>query len=84
MYGIDVVFPIINPPQAAILGVGRIRDELRMRDSVVQSEPTMSLTLSADHRVFSGAVGAKLLRAICNVLEQPLELLVGHLGRHQP
>jgi pyruvate dehydrogenase E2 component (dihydrolipoamide acetyltransferase) len=77
MHGIDVVFPIINPPQAAILGVGRIRNELRMHDGVVQPEPIMSVTLSADHRVFSGAVGAKLLRAICNLLEQPLELLIG-------
>lgn len=65
MYGIEEFSAIVNPPQAAILAVGATNREGRMK-----------LTLSVDHRVIDGALGAELLGAIVEYLEQP-KMMVG-------
>ncbi|MCO6449489.1 MAG: 2-oxo acid dehydrogenase subunit E2, partial [Caldilineales bacterium] len=79
MFRIDQFTAIINAPQAAILAVGRIAK----KQVVIQGEsgdelairPMMSLTLSADHRVLDGAVAARFLADVVDVLERPSTLL---------
>ncbi len=62
MFGIDQFVAVINPPQAAILAVGAVADKAVVRDGQVQVRKTMTATLSCDHRVIDGAVGAEYLR----------------------
>jgi pyruvate dehydrogenase E2 component (dihydrolipoamide acetyltransferase) len=76
MYGIDSVLPIVNPPQSCILGVGAGKQKPVVRDGELAVGHVMALTLSADHRVVDGAVGARLLGAIQRRLEDPLEMLL--------
>jgi len=78
MYGMTAITPVINPPQAAILGVGAIRDVLA-RDGgggggEIVDRKLLSLTLSCDHRILYGADAAKFLAAIKQLLESPLGL----------
>ncbi len=77
MFGIDQFQAIVNPPQAAILAVGRIKDRVVPVDGQVGVKPTMFMTLSVDHRVMDGAEGAKFLARIVELLEQPMELVMG-------
>ena len=69
MYGIDTFTPVLNLPQAAILGVGRIVDEPLVRNSQLAIGKTMSLSLTFDHRVIDGAPAARWLKRICERLE---------------
>jgi len=64
---------VINPPEAAILAVGRIIDEPVAEDGRMWVEPTMELTLSADHRVIDGSIGAAFLVDLVSSLEQAPE-----------
>jgi len=73
MYGIDTFTPVINLPQAAILGVGRIVDEPVVRNSQLAIGKTMNLSLTFDHRVIDGAPAARWLKRICERLESPNE-----------
>ncbi len=78
MYDVDVFTPIINPPQAAILGVGRIVDRPAfVGDSGTQVERRSFLTLSLtfDHRLLDGAPGAQYLQSVRRNLQQPYRLL---------
>lgn len=76
MYGIDSAQAIINPPQSFILAVGAAqRSAKEALAGGVEFGTYLSLTLSADHRVFDGAVGAQLLAEIKALLEQPIGLL---------
>jgi len=68
-YGIDHFAAIINPPEAAILAVGRVRKEPLVQQGAIVVGHRMALTLSCDHRVIDGAIGARLLQAIVNALE---------------
>jgi pyruvate dehydrogenase E2 component (dihydrolipoamide acetyltransferase) len=75
MYGMTAITPVINPPQAAILGVGAIRDVLgRDADGEIVDRKLLSLTLSCDHRILYGADAARFLAAIKQLLESPLGL----------
>jgi pyruvate dehydrogenase E2 component (dihydrolipoamide acetyltransferase) len=74
MLGIKEFSAIINPPEAAILAVGTIRKEPVVKDDKIVVGQRMSLTLSCDHRVIDGALGAKLLQAIIAILERPITL----------
>jgi pyruvate dehydrogenase E2 component (dihydrolipoamide acetyltransferase) len=65
---------IINPPEAGILAVGRVRKEPVVRDDKIVVGQRMAMTLSCDHRVIDGALGAKLLQAIVAILERPISL----------
>ena len=69
MYGVDVFIPIINPPETAILGVGRIAEKLTLVDNQVKIKPVMQLSLSYDHRIVDGAPAAQFLQKVKQVLE---------------
>ena len=66
---------IVNPPQAAILAVGRIADRVVALNGQPAVQPTMVLTLSCDHRALDGARGAQFLGALAELVEEPLALL---------
>ena len=74
MLGITTFSAIINPPEAAILAVGKVRKEAVVKDDKIGIGQRMSLTLSCDHRVVDGAVGARLLQTIVAILERPITL----------
>ena len=75
MYGVDAFNAIVNPPQAAILAVGRIADRVVALDGQPAVQPIMVLTLSCDHRALDGARGAQFVGALADVVEEPLTLL---------
>ncbi|MEN0066544.1 MAG: dihydrolipoamide acetyltransferase family protein [Myxococcota bacterium] len=68
--------PILNVPQVAILGVNAIRDQAVVRDGEIVVRPMMYLSPSFDHRVIDGAVGARFVAALKDVLENPHKLLM--------
>ena len=75
MYGIEQFQAIINPPQASILAVGAgIQKPVVVNDEMV-IRTMMTLTLSVDHRVVDGALGAQYLEALSGFIEQPITLL---------
>ncbi|NJI61505.1 2-oxo acid dehydrogenase subunit E2 [Microbacterium oxydans] len=76
MYGVEHFTAIINPPQGAILAVGGIRDELALADESVVVRHRTSFTLTADHRIIDGALGAQFLRTLAHMIEEPLRLLM--------
>jgi pyruvate dehydrogenase E2 component (dihydrolipoamide acetyltransferase) len=75
MYGIDEFVAILNPPQAAIIAIGAVTPKPVVRDGQVVVRHIMSATLSGDHRVIDGAVGAEYLKELRSLLEHPLRLL---------
>ncbi len=76
MYGVDTFTPILNTPQAGILGVGRIYDGLRWDDDKPCKVAMMRLSLTWDHRVLDGAPAAEFLATVRAYLEAPFRLLV--------
>ena len=75
MFGMTAITPVVNPPQAAILGVGAIRDTLaRDAQGEIVDRRLLTLTLSCDHRILYGADAARFLGAIRELLEQPAGL----------
>jgi pyruvate dehydrogenase E2 component (dihydrolipoamide acetyltransferase) len=77
MYGVREFSAIINPPQATILAVGAARRQAVERaDGGVAFASMLAATLSCDHRVVDGALGAELLAAIKSLLEAPVTMLV--------
>lgn len=72
--GVDVFTPIINPPQVAILGVGRLRKRPQVSDEQIEIRPSMNFSLSFDHRVTDGAVAAQFLTTLQEILRNPHEL----------
>jgi pyruvate dehydrogenase E2 component (dihydrolipoamide acetyltransferase) len=76
MYGIESVYPILNPPQACILGVGAAQEAPVVRDGELGIGRVAVLTLAADHRALDGAVAARLLAAIQGRLEDPLGMML--------
>ena len=76
MFGIDNFDAVINPPHGAILAVGRgLKKPLINNDDSISVANLMSLTLSVDHRVIDGALGAELLQSITKYLEDPVLML---------
>ncbi len=73
---IDGFTPIINPPQAAILGVGRILEKPVLRAGAVVARSMVVLSLSFDHRIVDGAPAARFLQRIKQLVEKPLSLLL--------
>jgi len=76
MYGIEELIAIIQPPQTAILGVGRVSPRPVAHDGAVEVVEVMTLALSGDHRVTDGALGAQFLGEIKRLLEAPVGLLL--------
>lgn len=75
MYGIKDFSAIINPPQASILAVGAVERRPVVENDALEVGSVMTMTLSADHRVIDGAVGARFLSELRALLEEPLGLL---------
>jgi pyruvate dehydrogenase E2 component (dihydrolipoamide acetyltransferase) len=69
MFGIDKFVAIINPPQSAILAVGRVAPRVVAHGDGIAVRPTMTMSLSADHRVVDGVMAARYLRQVKTVLE---------------
>ena len=76
MMGIDNFDAVINPPHGAILAVGAGVKKPVVKDDQIQIATVMSVTLSVDHRVIDGALGAELLAAIKGYIEEPMTMLV--------
>ncbi len=76
MMGIENFDAVINPPHGAILAVGAgIKKPVVMKDGSIGVATVMSMTLSVDHRVIDGALGAQLMQAIVDNLENPMAML---------
>lgn len=73
-YGVETLIGIINPPQAAILGVGSVMAQPVVHEGQVVVAQVMKIALSADHRVSDGAEGARFIKEIQGVLENPASL----------
>ena len=76
MMGIERFSAIINPPNAAILAVGTTVTKPVIKNGAIVPGQTLVLTLSCDHRVVDGALGAQFLAALKDLLEKPALLLV--------
>jgi pyruvate dehydrogenase E2 component (dihydrolipoamide acetyltransferase) len=74
MFGVSSFSAVINPPQAAILAVGAIDEVPVVRDGAIVPGHRMSANLACDHRILYGADGAKLLKRIRDLLEEPVFL----------
>jgi pyruvate dehydrogenase E2 component (dihydrolipoamide acetyltransferase) len=77
MYGIDEFAAIVNPPQAAILAVANVvkKPVVDAQNQIVAGQ-RLNLTLSCDHRVVDGAVGAAFLKSLRELIEKPAQLLL--------
>jgi pyruvate dehydrogenase E2 component (dihydrolipoyllysine-residue acetyltransferase) len=76
MYGVDAIYAIINPPQAGILGLGAAEPRPVAQDGSVVVATVMTCTLSADHRVLDGTIGARFLGAFKGFIEQPMTMVL--------
>lgn len=76
MYGIDEFTAIVNPPDACILAVGTVKDSVGVVNGEIKPVKTMKVTLSCDHRVVDGTMGADFLKTVRSYLEEPVKLLV--------
>jgi pyruvate dehydrogenase E2 component (dihydrolipoamide acetyltransferase) len=76
MYDVEVFSAIINPPEAAILAVGSVKDVPVVKDGQLEVGVRMKATISVDHRVSDGVEAAKFMQALAEALENPLILLL--------
>ncbi|MFE3457947.1 dihydrolipoamide acetyltransferase family protein [Nocardiopsis aegyptia] len=76
MFGVDSFSAVINPPEAAILAVGAMRQEAVVVDGEVAVRNRISLELSVDHRAVDGAVGAAFLKDLAEILEEPMRIIL--------
>ena len=70
-FGIDAFDAVLNPPQAAILAVGRIKEQALVDVGKIVPAAMVTLSLSVDHRVLDGARGARFLGELAELLETP-------------
>jgi pyruvate dehydrogenase E2 component (dihydrolipoamide acetyltransferase) len=71
MYGVEQFVAVLNPPQAAILALGATEDRVVARDGEIVVRPTMTMTLTVDHRAVDGAEAAQFLTTVKTFLEDP-------------
>jgi pyruvate dehydrogenase E2 component (dihydrolipoamide acetyltransferase) len=76
MYDVEEFSAIINPPEGAILAVGSVLQKPVVEDGELRVGRRMKMTISCDHRVMDGAMGARFLQDVKRLLEEPLRLLV--------
>ena len=76
MFGIREFTAIINPPHSAILAVGAAEERAVVRDGKITAASVMSMTMSCDHRVIDGAMGARFLQTLRAYLEEPAAMLL--------
>ncbi len=74
MFGVDAFTPVINPPNTAIMGVGRLRDDVVLDGTKVATRTRLTLSFTWDHRVFDGAPAAEFTRTVCRLLSSPTQL----------
>jgi pyruvate dehydrogenase E2 component (dihydrolipoamide acetyltransferase) len=74
MYGVDFFTPIINPPEGAILGVGRVNEKPVAIGTNIKIKPVIMLSLSYDHRIIDGAPAAEFLQKTKEKIERPNDL----------
>jgi pyruvate dehydrogenase E2 component (dihydrolipoyllysine-residue acetyltransferase) len=72
MYGIEQFIAVLNPPQVAILAVGSIEDRAVVVEGSLAVAPTMTMTLTCDHRAIDGSEGAEFLRTVKTLVESPV------------
>ena len=72
--GVDFFTPIINPPQVAILGIGRIREVPAVKDGGIFIRSVVGLALTCDHRVIDGAPAARFMQTLTHMIESPPEM----------
>jgi len=77
MYGTDFVTPLINAPQSAALGVGRLVPKPVVRDNQIVIRTMMGLSLTYDHRVLTGATAAQFFQTLEDIIENPKQLDLG-------
>ena len=83
-FGVSNFSAVINPPQTCILAIGSTEKQIKVNpeflsgesENMTRIESIMKVTLSCDHRVVDGAIGAKWLQAFKNSMEEPLNLLL--------
>jgi len=75
MFGVTEFSAIINPPEAAILAVGAVREEVIVSGGTMRPGRTMNMTLSADHRIIDGMLAAKFMARLKEILEYPQQLV---------
>ena len=75
-FGVDAFTPIINPPESAILGVGRILKKPVVQDDEIVARSMLTLSLTFDHRVIDGAPAAQFLQTVSSYIQDPYLLLV--------
>lgn len=75
MYGVDRFNAIINPPQACIMAVGGSRQHVKLQNGEPAAVPEMTVTLSADERVYDGETSGLFLEAFCKAISNPIKLL---------
>ena len=75
MFGVTSLYPIINPPQSCILGIGALEARPVVREGALAVGTVMTCTLSADHRAMDGAAGAAFLAAFRQLIEHPIALV---------
>ena len=76
MYDVDEFIAIINPPEAAILAIGSVKQVPVVEDGQVKAALRMNATISADHRVTDGAEAARFMQALATYLEDPMRLVL--------
>ena len=77
MYGTDFVTPLINAPQSAALGVGRLVPKPVVRDNQIVIRTIMGLSLTYDHRVLTGATAAQFFQALEDIIENSTKIDLG-------
>ncbi len=77
MFGIDEFAAVINPPEGAILAVGQVRHVPVVQEGAVVAGQRIAMTLSCDHRVVDGAIGAAFLAELRRLIEHPMRVLAG-------
>ena len=75
MFGIEEFTAIINPPEAAILAVGKVEEKAVVEDGEIVVRQRMRMTMSCDHRVIDGATGARFLQTLKDYIEEPMMML---------
>jgi len=74
MYGVEEFSAIINPPESGILAIGAAREEVVVKDGALRIGKKMTLVLSADHRLIDGALAAKFMARLKQLLEDPSQI----------
>jgi len=75
MFGMDSFTPIINKPEVAILGINKIADKAVVINKEITIRPVMNLSLTTDHSLVDGALSARFLKEIVDMIENPYLLL---------